>query len=341
MPHKIRNLWPQIADYDALLFAWREVRQRKTAKPIILRYESNLAVNLGRLESTLLDGSYCPKRHFEFWIHDPKARLIQAPCLEDRIVQHVVCNVLRMPVQHRLIEHTYSCLIGRGTHRCSEQFLRYLENPRWRYALKLDISKFFYSIDHKCLIQELERIIGCQKTLELLKQFIRSNGDIKGIPIGASTSQILANLALNPLDHYARRDLKLGTYLRYCDDMIALFETAEQATHAMAALREKAGELNLTLNSKSGVHYVPDGVDWVGYRHWPGKRLIRKRNLKRLRRKAPECSLETAMAYLSHAKGTASVAHVANTIWRHAPEHRCRVHAWIKEHAPGVYPRLA
>jgi RNA-directed DNA polymerase len=203
MPHKLRNLWPQIADYDALRDAWREVRQRKTTKPLILRYESNLAVNLGRLERALQDGSYKPKRHFEFWIHDPKARLIQAPCLEDRIVQHAVCNVLRMPVQQRLIEHTYSCLIGRGTHRCSEQFLEYLDNPRWRYALKLDISKFFYSIDHACLTQELERIIGCRKTLDLLQLFITANGDTCGIPIGASTSQILANLALNPLDHFA------------------------------------------------------------------------------------------------------------------------------------------
>ena len=338
MPHKIRNLWPQIADYEALLVAWKDVRQRKTTKPLILRYESNLAVNLGRLETQLLDGSYEPKRHFEFWIHDPKARLIQAPCLEDRIVQHAVCNVLRMPVQQRLIEQTYSCLIGRGTHRCSEQFLKYLDNPRWRYALKLDISKFFYSIDHTCLMQELERILGCQKTLDLLERFIKSNGSGVGIPIGASTSQILANLALNPLDHFARRELKLGTYLRYCDDMIALFETAAEANAAMEAIRQKAAEIKLTLNSKSGIHYVPDGVDWVGYRHWPGKRLIRKRNLKRLRHKAPSASIETVMAYLSHAKGTASIACVANTFWRDAPEHRCRIHAWVKEHAPHCYP---
>jgi hypothetical protein len=48
MPHKLKNLWPQIADYDVLRDAWREVRQRKSTKPLILRYESNLAVNLSR-----------------------------------------------------------------------------------------------------------------------------------------------------------------------------------------------------------------------------------------------------------------------------------------------------
>lgn len=334
MPHKIRNLWPQIADYDSLLFAWKEVRQRKTTKPLILRYESNLAVNLGKLESQLLDGSYKPKKHFEFWIHDPKPRLIQAPCLEDRIVQHSVCNVLRIPIQQRLIEHTYSCLIGRGTHRCSLKFLEYLQNKRWRYALKLDISKFFYSINREVLMTEVSRHVGCRKTLDLLHMYIHANGGTCGLPIGASTSQILANLALNPLDHFARRELKLSTYLRYCDDMIALFETAEHAHAAHQSLAAKISELGLQLNSKSGIHYVPDGVDWVGYRHWPGKRLIRKRTIKRLRHKAPGCSLETAMAYLSHAKNTASLPYVANTLWLHAPEHRCRIHAWVREHAP-------
>jgi len=340
MPHKIKNLWSQIADYESLLFAWKEVKQRKTTKPAILRYESSLAVNLDRIESSLVDGTYAPRPHREFWIKDPKPRLIQAPYLEDRIVQHAVCNAIRQPIQQRLIAQTYSCLVGRGTHRCSEQFLRYLDDTRWQYALKLDISKFFYSINHASLIAELDRHINCRKTLALLHLFIRANGGTCGLPIGASTSQILANLALNPLDHFARRELKLTTYLRYCDDMIALFETAEEAHTAMNGMCDKAAEIGLTLNSKSGIHYVPDGVDWVGYRHWRSKRLIRKRTIKAVRRNAPGCSLETAMAYLSHAKGTASVAHVANTLWRHAPEHRCRIHWWIREHSPSLYPQL-
>jgi RNA-directed DNA polymerase len=108
MPHKLGNLWPQIADYDALLFAWQEVKQRKSSKVNILRYQSNLASNLSRVERKLLDGTYRPRPHFEFWINDPKPRLIQAPHLEDRIVQHAVCNALREPLTRRLIFHTYT-----------------------------------------------------------------------------------------------------------------------------------------------------------------------------------------------------------------------------------------
>ena len=338
MPHKLGNLWPQIASYEGLLDAWKEVRSGKGSKSLILRYESNLAVNLSRLEARLLDGRYRPHEHYEFWIKDPKPRLIQAPFLEDRIVQHAVCNALRVPLQHRLIAHTYSCLIGRGTHRCSKQLHVYLRDQRWKYYLGLDISKFFYSINHCSLYAEMCRHIKCKPTLELLWQFIKVNGGDCGIPIGASTSQIMANMALNPLDHFARRELKLGTYLRYCDDMIALFETAEQAHAAHQAMAAKVEELGLKLNSKSGVGWIADGVDWVGYRHWRGYKLIRKRSLKRLKRKARGgCSLETTMAYLSHAKDTASLRHVAGVLWRANREQRPEIYHWLCRHRVGRY----
>lgn len=335
MPHKLGNLWPQIADYDALMAAWKEVRSGKGHKVPILRYESDLAINLSRLERSLKNGSYVPRRHYEFWIKDPKPRLIQAPFLEDRIVQHAVCNALRFPLQQRLIAHTYSCLIGRGTHRCSIELQRMLRNRRWKYYLSLDISKFFYSINHKALYAEMCRHIKCKPTLALLWRYITINGGDCGIPIGASTSQIMANMALNPLDHFARRDLKLGTYLRYCDDMVALFETAAEAHQALAAMDEKVQELGLQLNSKSGVGWIADGVDWVGYRHWATYKLIRKRALKRLKRKAADgCSLETTMAYLSHAKDTASLKRVAGILWRANPRQRPEIRVWLAEHRP-------
>ena len=74
--------------------------------------------------------------------------------------------------------------------------------------------------------------------------------------------------------------------------------------------------LGRRLNSKSGVGWVVDGIDWVGYRHWATYKLIRKRALKRLKRRSRGgCSLETTMAYLSHAKETASLRRVAGILW--------------------------
>jgi hypothetical protein len=77
----------------------------------------------------------------------------------------------------------------------------------------------------------------------------------------------------------------------------------------------------------------------VGYRHWPHYKLIRKRAMKRLKRKTKRgCSLETAMAYLSHAKGTASIKHVTRVLWAQAPEHRPDIYAWVCRHRLNRYP---
>lgn len=333
MPRKLGNLWQEIASYDNLLIAWKEVKQRKSTKTNILRYESNLAVNLSKLEHKLQSNTYKPRPHFEFKIYDPKPRLIQAPHLEDRIVQHAICNAIRIPIQKKLIYQTYSCLLGRGTHKCSEQLSKYLQNERWQYYLSLDISKFFYSIDHEKLYKEVKKHIKCKKTLNLLWQFITVNNTGVGIPIGASTSQIMANLALNPLDHYAKRDLKLTTYLRYCDDILILFETSKEANSIKHLLDQKIQSLGFQLNSKSSIGFVNNGIDWVGYRHWKTHKIIRKRSLNRLRRKAKKgCNIETTMAYLSHSKRTASVNYVSKYLWNCNPSQRPEIWFWLKRH---------
>jgi retron-type reverse transcriptase len=334
VPHKIKNLWPSIACYEGLLNAWKEVRSGKGTKDLVLKYESNLACNLSRLESRLLSGEYKPKRHYEFQINDPKPRLIQAPALTDRIVQHSVCNALRTPIQQRLISTTYSCLIGKGTHAASNQLQEYLKDNQYRYYLSLDISKFFYSIDHHHLLVELDRVLACRKTFDLLELFITANGTGKGIPIGASTSQILANLALNPVDHFAKRVLKSKTYLRYCDDMMLLFPTASEANRAYRLLDEQVQLIGFQLNSKSGVGAIADGVDWVGYRHWKNYKIIRKRALKRIKQKAKhDCSLETVMAYLSHAKDTASLHYVSSLLWNFCPQYHFNIEDWLFRHS--------
>jgi len=310
MPQKINGTWEQICTFESLHRAWREVKRGKSERGIVLRYENDLARNLERVLESLRDGSYKPKPHYEFILYDNKERLIQAPHLEDRIVQHAVCNAIRLPVQSKLIDHTYSCMIGRGVHRCSDQLSRYLRSRGYTYYLKADVKKFFYSIDHDMLMSEVKRIFKCQKTINLLDMFIKVNNITgHGIPIGASTSQILANLSLNPLDHYARRELKLNTYLRYCDDMVALFNTKEEAIIALSKIKSKLEELHFSLNPSSHIGRVSSGIDWVGYRHWLKYKLVRKSTIRRIKDRLP-LPAEVKASYIGHAKGTASLDYI-------------------------------
>lgn len=311
MPKKINKTWEQICTFESLHKAWREVKRGKSERGIVLRYENDLACNLERVLISLREGTYRPKPHYEFILYDNKERLIQAPHLEDRIVQHAVCNAIRLPVQSKLIDHTYSCLIGRGVHRCSDQLSSYLRSEKYTYYLKADVRKFFYSIDHEMLMSEVRRIFKCERTIELLDLFVHVNSLTgQGIPIGASTSQILANLSLNPLDHYAKRELKLGTYLRYCDDMLALFQTKEEAVKALTALESKLRDLRFSLNPSSHVGRISSGIDWVGYRHWLGYKLVRKSTIRRIKDRLP-LTKEVRASYIGHARGTASFNYIS------------------------------
>lgn len=329
MPQKINYTWEQICTFDSLYTAWKEVKREKSERGLILRYENNLVSNLERVLETLKDGSYRPKPHYEFTLRDTKARLIHAPHLEDRIVQHAVCNAIRLPVQNKLIHHTYSCLIGRGVHKCSEQLSHYLSTGRYKYYLKADVSKFFYSIDHDALMGEVRRVFKCLRTIEILELFIKVNGKRKGIPIGASTSQILANLALNPLDHHARRNLGIGTYLRYCDDMVAVFPSKVEAKNSLEGIKQKLESLGMHLNPSSHVGFCSDGIDWVGYRHWPEYRLVRKSTIRRIRRRLKTGPLDhdALASYLSHGLKTSSLNFLCHLC---SPSRAYYISEWLK-----------
>lgn len=226
----LKYLW---CNYEALITAFKEVKRNKSYNYHLLEYESNLAYNLNRLLKSLEDGTYKVKPTRNFYVYDPKKRLIQAPHLEDRIVQHALMNAIRDILINRLIGQTYACIRKRGTHSASNKLKQYLTNYKNNgYYLKVDVKNFFYSIDHEILNVQLNRIIKCKDTLSLLKKFYE-NKDGKGLPLGSVTSQILANLALSPVDHLIKRVLKYKHYVRYMDDLIILSDDKEKLKCAL------------------------------------------------------------------------------------------------------------
>jgi hypothetical protein len=288
---------------------------------------------LDRLRAELLAGTYHPLPCRTFVLHDPKVRTIEAPRLRDRIVQHALTRLIREPIENRLIRQTYACIRGRGTHAASRQVHHYLRQAPDGYALMMDIRQFFPSIHHDTLMAQLRRIIKCGRTLALTELFVRGNGGERGIPIGATTSQILANLALSPLDHAAKRELKLPRYVRYMDDAVMIESDKGRLCEALLRLTEVVHNLALEVNPKSGIRRVRDGIDFVGYRHFPGMKLIRKRSLYNIRRKLSRApTLPRVMAYLSHAMETASLPAVATLAGVAAPGHQASITHWMRHH---------
>ena len=312
---RINNLKEIWCNYNVLLRSWFEVKRSKSLYNMFIKYENNLAVNLSNILSRLESDSYKITPYRQFYIQDPKERLIEAPCLNDRIVQHALMFAIKDIIQNKLIYYTFACIENRGTHKASDILLHWLKNYRNEgYYLKIDIKKFFYNIDHETLKNQVRKIIKCEPTLNLLFSFFE-NETGKGLPLGNVTSQLLANLALNPVDHFIKRTLKIKHYVRYMDDMILLHSDINVLRNAKTQIINLINSLNLEVNNKTKISQIKDGIDFVGYRTWYNRRLIRKRSLFKIKKAFKQNpTIERLTSFLGHAKRTDSIKYILNFI---------------------------
>lgn len=295
MPKSYANLYPQIYDFENLYRAYLKARCGKRYRPEVLAFTARLEENLLQLQNELIWKTYRTGRYREFYVYEPKPRLIMALPFRDRVVHHALCNVIEPIFERRFIYDSYACRPGKGTHAGANrvtQFLRTLSRKYERvYCLKGDISKYFPSVDHEILRGLIRRQIACPDTLWLIDEVIASAADPedpqpKGMPIGNLTSQLFANIYLDPLDRFVKHTLRAKYYVRYMDDFILLSpDKAELWTFKREIAGFLESRLLLTLNGKTSVFPVSQGIDFLGYRIWPTHRLLRKSSVKRMKRK--------------------------------------------------------
>ena len=140
-------------------------------------------------------------------------------------MHHALHRVLTPIVERGYIADTYACLAGRGSLAAVRRYEEFLRRQGGRgYVLKADVRHYFPSVDHAVLRGLLRRKIGDDRLLRLLHRLIASGDEEggKGMPIGNLTSQLFANLYLDPLDHFVKEDLRQRSYLRYMDDFLVL-----------------------------------------------------------------------------------------------------------------------
>jgi retron-type reverse transcriptase len=209
-----------IYSVENLYHAWHKVSLGKSAKSSILEFYSNLDKNLASIAANLKNGTYRPGPYNHFLIKDPKERIIAASPVRDRVVQHALMNYYHPVFDRHLIYDSYACRIGKGTQKAVLRAFHYAKSSR--YFLKMDVRKYFDSIDHSILKSMLAKIIKDKDTLCLFYIIIDSSNYAsgKGIPIGNLTSQFFANHYLSAFDHHFKEHCKARHYLRYMDDIL-------------------------------------------------------------------------------------------------------------------------
>jgi hypothetical protein len=304
------NLFAKTFTRENLYQAYLDARRGKRKSRACFQFETNLGGELDALFWEIHAGAYRPRPYHSFWVREPKPRLIHAPHFRDRVVQHAIYRVIYPLFDRTFIATSFACRIGYGTHKASAYTQKALRacDPE-SYSLKLDIRKFFYSIDRNILRVLIEQKIKDERLVDIMMLFADMD-DAVGIPIGNLLSQLYALIYLNPLDHYVKRGLKVRHYVRYVDDFI-LFGLSRQ--QCLEYRRRLVGFLedNLRLQlSKSTIQRIAAGVNFVGYRTWRGRRWIRKHSLYKFRQRAKAGNWRAVVSLLGHAKDTASLPHM-------------------------------
>lgn len=154
------------------------------------------------------------------------------------------------------------------------------------YILKMDVSKYFNSIDKNILYTILKRRIKDQKVLWIIKEILTAQNRKIGIEIGNYTSQMFANIYLNEVDQYAKNVLKLKYYYRYMDDAVILTKTKDEAKKVLQKIRNFLEQnLNLSLNNKTRIFKSKQGVNFCGYKINEYRMKVRDKGKKKFKKK--------------------------------------------------------
>lgn len=301
------NVFDKICDFEELYDAHLHARQGKRYREDVLLFTDRLEENLIQIQNELIWNTYKVGKYRQFYVKIPKLRLVMALQYRDRVVQWAIYNQLNPFYDKMFIEDSYACRKYKGSHRAAERLQYWLrqvsrKSGKW-YYLKLDISKYFYRVDHAILLDILRKRIKDERLLDLLDKIINSEETKFGLPAGFSpdectpdmwlsnvgmpignlTSQLFANIYLNELDQYCKHKLHLHYYIRYMDDIIILLDDKTELQRIKDDVEVFLKDnLRLDLNKKTVIRPITLGIDFVGYKMWATHRKLKKQTARRM-----------------------------------------------------------
>ena len=282
---RVGFLIERIADMDNLRLAFYKAQKGKRGKREIIEYRNNLQQNLKLLHENVLSGEVQVGEYHLFKIFDPKERVVCAAHFNERVLHHAIMNVCAPYFEKHFIATTYANRENKGVYKALE--LAHLATARHMFVAKLDVRKYFDTINHAVLKQLLKRLFKDKCLLQLLGRIIDSYSveEGRGLPIGNLTSQYFANYYLSGLDHYAKEVLAVPIYIRYMDDVLLFGDDRKRLQEQVNAVIYYASEcLHLRMKSPI-VQPTSIPIAFLGYRLKTNYIGLTQRSRKRFEKK--------------------------------------------------------
>ena len=292
-----RNIYDKYITIDNIYKMWQIINKTCKNKRELYYFRLNLNSNIMEIYHELKNRTYKPSKYRTFMIFEPKPRLVMSQCVKDKIINHFIVNYYLIPyMENSLIDSNVATRKNKGSkyamNLLKKYFNKLLINNKDNeiYCLKIDISKYFYTIDHNILLDMVSKKIYDKDVFNLVKLVIsetnkdyinnninyynnKYNTDIplyknnKGLSIGAMSSQFLAIFFLNDIDHYLKEELKSKYFIRYMDDFIILDNNKEKLKKIYRIIDNKLKSKKLNINKKSNIYRCSNGFSFLGYKY--------------------------------------------------------------------------
>jgi group II intron reverse transcriptase/maturase len=272
------TLMEAVVERENLWRAYARVMRNKGAAGVdempVADLKAHLQVHWPRIREELLAGCYQPSAVLRVSIPKPGGkgeRLLGIPTVTDRLIQQALHQVLSPIFDAEFSESSFGFRPGRHARQAVQQARRYVSEGR-RWAVDLDLEKFFDRVNHDILLSRVTRRVKDQRVLRLTRRYLEagmlSGGVIEarpqGTPQGGPLSPLLSNILLDDLDRELER--RGHRFCRYADDCTIYVRTKQGGERAMASLsRFLERRLRLRLNAVKSVVARPWQRTYLGY----------------------------------------------------------------------------
>ncbi len=278
----------EMTSLSRLYSYWRQARRNKGTSLRVQRFGDDPLRYLSMIQTALRERTYTFGPYKTFTVREKKFRHVVDAPMKDRVVHWMLYEYMLPIWLPRFITDTYGNLPERGTHAAVKRLAQFARSQDAQWVLQLDISKYFYSVNHSLLKARVLRYIGDQDIRSLLVRLVDSfrtddqydhlfgadtmyrRTAAKGMPIGNLSSQLFANIFLCEFDHWMKQDQRTRMYIRYVDDLAIVAKTKDELIAISAAIVAKLAGEGLTIHPKKvRLARVAEGIPFLGYVVWP------------------------------------------------------------------------
>jgi len=296
------DLLEQVLSSENLQAAWKRVRANKGAAGVdgMTIDEFPAWVKSGnwiKVTTELETGQYqpAPVRRVEIDKPDGGKRQLGIPTITDRVIQQAIAQVLTPIFDPDFSENSFGFRPNRNGQQAVKQVQSIIKTG-YRFAVDVDLSKFFDRVNHDLLMSLLGRKIQDKRLLKLIKSYLRAgfidnqffHETREGVPQGGPLSPLLANIMLDPLDKELEK--RGHSFARYADDFTILVKSQRAGKRVLQSIsRFLQNRLKLIVNTVKSHVVKTNESKFLGFTfkgsqiHWhPNSLNTFKQHVRRL-----------------------------------------------------------